>query len=301
MDTRTILIAGGTGMLGKLLQESLKNLGYSVRVLTRNRELADGVTCFHWNPAKQFCDPAALVGVQVVINLSGAGIADKRWTAERKKELIESRVQPAHTLCKAIAEYNLDVHYISASGINCVSTDKEDQWLDEEAAYGSDFLSQIVQQWEETVKNCPAFSKVTIMRISTVLSRHGGALAKMETPFRWYVGSPLGSGKQWMSWIHERDLVNAFVHVVQHEVLGVFNLTGEPVSNKEFSVELGRALKKPILPFGVPVPVLRILLGEMSSILLNGSRCSGKRLEATGFHYDFPKVRGALVDLYTQN
>lgn len=298
MTSRTILIAGGTGMLGNLLRESFTALGYTVRVLTRNRELADGATRFHWNPSENYCDPLAFEGVRVVINLSGAGIADKRWTAKRKMELIESRVQPAKTLCKVIAEHNLDVHYVSASGINCVSTEMGDQWLDENAPYGSDFLSEIVQKWEEAVSDCPAFSKKTIMRISTVLSRNGGALSKMETPFRWYAGSPLGNGTQWMSWIHERDLAQAFVHVVEHQVYGVYNLTGEPVSNKDFSAALAKVLKKPLLPLGVPAPVLRVLLGEMSSILLNGSRCSGKRLTETGFHYSFPTVDKALSDLY---
>lgn len=300
MANRTVLIAGGTGMLGKLISEAFVSAGFAVRILTRNQDKVDGILFFDWDPTRLYCNPKAIEGVDVIVNLSGAGIADKRWSKARKQELIESRVRPTQTLCKLLTDTGTRVHYVAASGINCVPTDSGNLLLDERADYGTDFLSHIVQQWEDSVLACAAMDKTTILRISTVLSTQGGALAKMEVPFRYFIGSPLGKGDQWMCWIHEKDLVEAFVHVVVKDLSGVFNLTGEPVINRDFSKSLAKALSRPMIPVGVPAFMLRLLLGEMSDILLTGARCSSARIQESGFVFSYPKIDDALADLYAK-
>jgi len=300
MANRTVLIAGGTGMLGKLNSEAFLSAGFAVRILTRNHNKVDQIRFFDWDPTRLYCNPKAIEGVDVIINLSGAGIADKRWTAARKKELIESRVRPTQTLCKLLTDSGAHVHYVAASGINCVPTDRGNEILDERADYGADFLSHIVEHWEDSVHACTAMNKTTILRISTVLSKQGGALAKMELPFRYFIGSPLGNGNQWMCWIHEKDLVAAFVHVVVNDMTGVFNLTGDPVLNRDFSKCLAKSLSRPMIPVGVPGFVLRLVLGEMSDILLTGARCSSLRIQESGFVFSYPKIEDALVDLYAK-
>ena len=293
---QVILIAGGTGLIGERLKSKLLLENYEVRILTRNREKSDKATYFYWNPMRKEIDLEALHNVSVIVNLSGAGIADKRWTKNRKKELIDSRVYPAIFLSELIEKLPDLSHYISASGINCypISADKIYGEHDE---FGTDFLSEIVQQWEMAANCFIPFCKVTKLRISTVLSKEGGALEKMVTPFKFYLGSPFGNGKQIVSWIHETDLINAFVHTIQHEVEGTYNLTATQVSNFEFSKSLAKTLNKPLIPIGVPSFLLRIVLGQMSEILTTGVRIDNTAFIQTGFRYHFFELNPALNSL----
>ena len=292
---RIILIAGGTGLIGTRLVKELERNTHKVRILTRNKKKCDQQKFFFWNPDTKELDTNALTDVDTIINLAGAGIADKRWTSERKRELIDSRVKPALFL-ESYANKMPDLkQYISASGINCYPIDENSH--SEKDAYGSDFLSNVVREWEQAAKSFEKYCPVTLVRISTVLTQSGGALEKMASPFKLYVGSPLGNGQQPMCWVHQDDLIRAFVYLMEHELGGVYNVSGEQVTNKEFSRALAKCLHKPILPFGVPGFVLKLVLGQMSEILLKGPKVDTSKLRETGFRMKYETIEEALNNL----
>lgn len=292
---RIILIAGGTGLIGKLLVKELERNNHRVRILTRNKKKCDQKKFFFWDPDTKELDTNVLTDVDTIINLTGAGIADKRWTSERKRELIDSRVKPALFL-ESYADKMHDLkQYISASGINCYPID--DNSHSEKDAYGSDFLSNVVREWEQAAKSFEKYCPVTLVRISTVLTHSGGALEKMVAPFKLYVGSPLGNGQQPMCWVHQDDLIRAFVYLMQYQLEGAYNVSGEQVSNKEFSRILAKHLHKPMLPFGVPGFVLKLVLGQMSEILLKGPKVDTSKLRETGFRMKYETIEEALSNL----
>lgn len=292
---RIILIAGGTGLIGTLLVKELERNNHKVRILTRNKRKCDQQKFFFWDPDAKELDRNALTDVDTIINLTGAGIADKRWTSERKRELIDSRVKPALFLESFADEMPGLKQYISASGINCYPIDENSHA--EADAYGSDFLSHIVKEWEQAAKSFEKYCPVTLVRISTVLTQSGGALEKMAAPFKLYVGSPLGNGQQPMCWVHQDDLIRAFVYLMKHQLEGAYNVSGEQVSNKEFSRILATHLHKPMLPFGVPGFVLKLVLGQMSEILLKGPKVDTSKLQQTGFSMKYKTIEAALNNL----
>lgn len=295
-----VLIAGGSGLIGELIQAELEKSNYSVRILTRNLKKCDNKVFFYWNPMRKEIDLSAVEGVTTIINLSGASVVDKRWSKQRKNELIDSRVYPAVFLAELVQQIPDLVHYISASGINCYPLDNNQKVYTEEDDYGTDFLSEVVEQWEMAADGFKPHCKVTKLRISTVLSSKGGALQKMEKPFKNYIGSPIGNGKQMMSWVHEHDLVQAFIHIMQNKLEGTYNLTAEQVTNREFSKVLAKKLNKPMIPVGVPEFILNIVLGEMAEILTNGVKIDATKIKKTGFDFKFPTIDIALNSIYNK-
>ncbi len=293
-----VLIAGGSGLIGELIQAELEKSNCSVKILTRNHKKCDNKVFFYWNPMRKEIDLSALDGITTIINLSGAGVVDKRWTKQRKNELIDSRVYPAVFLTE-LAQQMTDLdHYISASGINCYPFENNQKVYTEEDEYGTDFLSEVVEQWEMAADGFKPYCKVTKLRISTVLSSKGGALQKMEKPFKNFIGSPIGNGNQMMSWVHEHDLIQAFSHIMQNKLEGTYNLTAEQITNREFSKVLAKKLNKPMIPIGVPEFVLNIVLGEMAEILTNGVRIDTSKIKNTGFKFNFPTIDVALDSIY---
>lgn len=295
-----VLIAGGSGLIGELIRTELEKSNCLVRILTRNQKKCGNKVFFYWNPMRKEIDLSALDGVTTIINLSGAGVVDKRWSRQRKNELIDSRVYPAVFLQELVQNMPSLVHYISASGVNCYPIENNHKTFTEEDEYGTDFLSEVVEQWEIAANGFKPYCKVTKLRISTVLASKGGALPKMEKPFKNYVGSTIGSGKQLMSWVHEYDLVQAFIHIMENKLEGTFNLTAEQVTNKEFSKKLAKKLNKPILPIGVPEFVLNIVLGEMAEILINGVKIDASKIQQTGFTFRYPTIDAAFDAIYAK-
>jgi len=289
----TILVAGGTGLIGKKLSNSFENSGNRVVILTRSQSLCTNPKYRWWNPDAGEISENALDGVDVIVNLCGAGIADKPWTAKRKEELHDSRVKPALVLFEAAKKSKSIKHYVSASGINCYPVNTS-QVLMEDDAYGSDYLSRLVQEWEHAALNFEALCPVTLLRISAVLSPDGGALAKMKPLFKWGLGSPLGTGKQPFTWIHEEDLVRAILHLVEQKLDGAYNICGSTISNRDFSKALAKSVKRWMLPIGVPAFVMRMMLGEMSEMLLNGVNTNSDKLKSTGFEFKFEEIDDAL-------
>ncbi len=295
--TKNILIAGGSGLIGKKLTDQLLKQGYAVSHLGRSKK--DGeVPTFIWDPERGTYDPDAIRNVDVVINLAGAGVADKRWTSGRKKIIRESRTKSVALLSTMIQNSSVKT-VIGASAIGYYGFSKE-KIFEEGDNPGSDFLATVVKDWEDAY--APIYrqeKRVVNFRIGIVLAKEGGALKELARPIRYFVGAPLGTGKQMMSWIHFDDLCAMFIKAVeQPDIRGVYNAVSPyPVSNKEMTHAIARIIRRPILVPFVPAIILKIILGEMAAIVLNGSIVSSKKIEASGFEFLFPKLSDALNDL----
>ncbi len=294
-EQRTILIAGGTGLIGRKLVDKLGERGHSVAVLTRSPKKAGE---FKWSPSEKTIDEDALKGVDTIINLAGAGIADKRWTEKRKKELIDSRVKTTKFLYKLrdkIPELN---QYISASGINCYGYDQPERKHPETDDYGTDFLSVVVKRWEGAADLFDSDYKVAKIRTGVVLDSNGGAMEKIAKTVKSFVGAPLGSGKQWMPWLTIDDMVSLYVHVVEHKLEGAYNALANAHTNKEFTKELAKYHKKPLWLPNVPSFVMKIMLGEMATVVLDGLQASNAKIKDTGFEFEHENLKEAINAVY---
>lgn len=292
-----VILAGGTGLIGKALRKVLEEKHMEVRVLTRGSS-DYSKHLYHWNPAQQEIDKTIFDGVTSIINLCGAGIADGRWSSSRKKELLDSRIEPANFLAQFKSEMPQLEQYISASGINCYGYADTGKSYTETDDYGTDYLSQLVKKWEASAEEFSNVCRVSSIRISMVLTHDGGALKKMILPIKLGIGSPVGSGKQWMPWIHIDDLNAIFLHVLTHKLSGKFNACSEMVDNKTFMQTFAKTLNKPFFFPNVPAFVMKLIFGEMSSILLNGVQVSNKKLLDSGYTIKYPCLKEAFFDLY---
>lgn len=295
--TKKILIAGGSGLIGKQLTSTLLERGYPVAHLGRSKP-GGKVPVFIWDPDKGTYDKDAIDGIDVVINLAGAGVADKRWTNNRKKNIKESRVKSVALLSKMIENSSVET-VIGASAIGYYGFSKEKVFSEGDPS-GSDFLARVTREWEEAYQAIHLQGKRLVnFRIGIVLAKEGGALQEMAKPIRYFVGAPLGSGEQVLSWVHIDDLCAMVVQAIeQTEMCGVYNAVApNPVTNKEITYAIAKKLQRPIFVPFVPAFALKILLGEMAGIVLNGSIVSSKKIEATGFEFSFPQLSDALQDL----
>jgi uncharacterized protein (TIGR01777 family) len=295
---KKVLIAGGTGLIGQELAHLLRTKGYTVRILTRGKS-NPLKNLYHWNVKNKEIDEGALAGVQCIVNLVGAGIADKKWTNQRKEELISSRVEPAKFLAAILAENTSVKHYVSASGINCYGYDNDENVYKEDDEYGDDFLSSVVKKWENAADTMPGHVKVAKIRTSVVLTDKGGALPKIAKPIKMYAGAALGSGKQWMPWITNHDLCRLFEHVITNEIEGTYNALAAACTNQTFTKELAKTLKKPLWLPNVPAFVLKLFLGEMSSVVLDGLNASNEKIIKTGFDFEHKSLNDAFSAIYS--
>lgn len=297
-----VVLAGGSGFLGRALTASLTNDGHQVFVLSRGKPgpaEAAGVCFVDWSPNGTVGGWArAIQGADAVINLAGAGIADKRWTPARKQLLRDSRVLSTRSLAEAIRTGAIQPSvFIQGSGIGYYGAFDDGPALTEDSPAGSDLLGHICAAWEnETTPIADSGCRLVILRTGIVLSKSGGALAKMLTPFRFFVGGRLGSGRQVISWIHVDDWV-AMVRwaLDDSHVSGPINATTpNPVTNAEFSRAIGRAIRR---PSWAPVPgfVLRIIVGEFANDgLLRGQRVLPVRAQALGFRFRYDRIDEAM-------
>lgn len=293
---KTILLAGGTGLIGKELSLKLKSEGYQVRILSRQKsDYTKGI--YNWNPYDGIIDAEAIKNVDILINLVGEGIADKKWTGERKKALIDSRVTPTNFLYESFKNTTSLQQYISASGINCYGYDNYDKIYTEEDVFGKDFLSQVVEKWENAANQFNNICLVSKLRISVVLTPNGGALPKIAQPIKLYIGSALGTGKQWMPWISMEDLLRMFVFVTQNKLEGTYNALANTNTNKKFTQELAFFLKKPLFLPNVPAFILRLFLGEMSTVVLEGLQASNDKIKNKGFTFMHKNLQDAFKNL----
>lgn len=299
--SKTFLITGGTGLVGTRLTELLLEKNHSVRYLSRSSGTKNGIKCFQWDINKQTIDKEAFEGVDFIIHLAGAGVADKSWTTDRKKEILQSRTKSTQLLKSTLESVDHKVtSFVSASAIGYYGWDTGGVWVKEGSRFGDDFLATVTKAWEEEVDQVASLGiRTTKLRIGIVFSEKGGALYEIAKPIKLGAGAPLGSGDQYMSWIHIDDLCNMFIHSAEHaEVEGVYNAVGpNPEINKNITKEAAKVLKKPAFLPNVPAFVLKIMLGKRAAMVLGGSRVSSEKIEATNFKFQYPDLKPALVNL----
>ena len=288
-----ILVTGGTGLVGRRLTALLTEKNHEVRILSRNPKNENE---FKWDFSKGFVDDKAIENIDYIIHLAGAGIADKRWTKERKEVIVNSRVATANLIFDKIKVQNIPLKgFISASGSNYYGARTTAKVFKELDAVGTDFLGQVCLKWEAAANQFKDLNiPVTILRTGVVLSKTGGALEKMRTP----IISPLGSGNQYMAWIHIDDLCNLYIKAVEEDFEGVYNtVSPEFHTSRTFSKTLAKAIKKPYLPIAVPGFLLKLVFGELAIILLHGSRLSSDKISKKGFIFKYQELASALKNL----
>ena len=291
---KTVLIAGGTGLIGRKLTSVLKERGFKVYKLSRKNTRRRGYIT--WNPELQTADSKNFHKINILVNLVGSNIAEKSWTESRKKELIQSRVNTTLYLRKLASQMPNLNYYIAASGINCYGPESAHVHTEEDPL-GSDFLSQLVKEWEAASDTFSDIVPVTKLRIAMVLSKGGGALQKMKLPFKFGLGAALGTGKQNMPWIHLDDLCRMFVFSIENNLEGVFNAFSACTSNIDFSMALAKAVKRPFIMPNVPENILRFFLGERATILLEGIKVSNDKIVTKGFTFQHKTIGTTLKHL----
>ncbi len=298
--TKSVLITGASGLVGKRLTDILIQKGYQVSHLGRSKR-SGAVPSFVWDVDKGQMDIQALKGIDAIINLAGTGVAEKRWTPQRKKEILESRTRSCNLLFETLksAEHNVRT-ILSASAIGYYGYGLDNKPLTEESLPGKDYLSQVVVDWEKAIDPIATMGiRVVKIRIGIVLSEKGGALIEMARPIKWRIGSPLGSGKQMVSWIHLDDLCGVIVKAVADDSLkGVYNAVApHPVTNHEITKAIGKVLNRAVWLPNVPGFVLSMVVGEMAAIVINGATVSSDKIQKAGYHFQFTELEKALNNL----
>ncbi len=299
--SKHILLTGGTGLIGRKLTEALLNKGYQVNHLSRSPGRHPGVSTFLWDVNKGEIDEKCINGVDTIIHLAGANVGEGRWTNKRKEEIIKSRTKSIGLILKLLKNRDHQIKaLISASGSGYYGN-RADQLLVEDSAPGTDFLANVCLQWEHATDAGESFDmRVAKMRCGVVLDANGGALTKMAGPVKWGVGAPLGSGKQWMAWIHEQDVIDMYLYAVDNEnIRGDYNMVApHPVTNKQLTQAIAKELHRPLWLPAVPAFALELALGEMSAMVLNSTKVSAQKIEEAGFKFTYPTLAWALKDIY---
>jgi uncharacterized protein (TIGR01777 family) len=295
-----VTITGGTGLIGRALARRLLELGHRVRLTGRRQpsDLEPAVSFTAWDASSGPPPAEAVESADAIVHLAGESVA-QRWTAEAKARIRASRIEGTQRLVQALAvATRRPATLVSASAIG-IYGDRGDEWLDESSSPGEGFLAELARDWEQAAAGARALGvRVVLVRIGIVLDARGGALRRMLTPFRFGLGARLGSGRQWMSWIHIADLVELMAFALQNaRVDGPVNAVApNPVTNAEFTRALARTLRRPAL-LRVPAFLLRTGLGEMAAVLLASQRVRPAAALSAGFAFRFPELEGALSDL----
>lgn len=291
-----IVVAGGSGFIGEPLVRRLLAAGNDVAVLTRNPSKVRAGRPLQWDAKSQGAWSSEVAAADAVINLAGENIAEGRWTAARKKKLIDSRLDATRAIVEAFrAAPPHRRTFINASATGFYG-DRKDEELDESSPRGSGFLAELVERWEAAAREGETLSRLVVLRFGVVLAEGGGALQKMVLPFKLGGGGPIGSGTQWMPWVERDDLLRMIEWAIGNDgVRGVYNVTApQPVRNRDFARTLGRVLHRPAL-LPAPAFALRLAFGEMADeALLGGQRVLPRRAEREGFVFENPSLEGAL-------
>ncbi len=297
-----VIITGGTGLIGRALADDLARDGHEVIILSRSSGLAkglrpgmrlarwDGHSADGWGPLAD--------GADAIVNLAGENLSAGRWTSQRKRAILESRMNAGSAVVEAVLQARKKPRVLIQSSAVGYYGPAGDELLSENAASGKDFLAGVCQDWEASTQAVETMGvRRVVVRTGVVLSPKSGALPRMLLPFRLFAGGPLGSGRQWMSWIHITDQVRALRFLIETPgARRAFNLSAEPLTNRQFAQVAGKVMRRPAF-FTVPSLLVRLAFGEMGTVVLDGQRVSAKRLADLGFKFRFPDTESALTDL----
>lgn len=297
--TKNVLLTGGTGFIGKHLTSVLIANGFSVSILSRNpRNNTEHITYYKWNPDQDYIDEEAIISADYIIHLAGEGIVEKRWTAKRKKAILESRIKPIELIYSVLEKKNKSLKaFISASAVGIYGGETSDEICTENSPYANDFLGTTCQKWEDAVTKIES-SGIRCVKIRTgiVLGRNEGFLKKLLPGFKMGFGTILGTGKQYLPWIHIEDLCSIYLKAIKDEKINdSYNATVlDNTTNELLSKTLANLLGYSIWLPKVPAFVLKIVLGEMSIAVLTGKRVSPEKLKQSGFSFRFEDLKAAL-------
>lgn len=298
-----IFVTGGTGFVGSHLARKLAESSHEVTLLTRSLAksppLPQGASYLEGNPAEKGAWMEKVPYHDGIINLAGSSIFE-RWTEAAKKAIRDSRLSTTRNLVQALSTRPSEPTFLLSTSAIGYYGFREDEELDESSHPGEGFLASLSQEWESAAQEAENYgARVVLLRFGIVLGKEGGALRQMIPVFRKYLGSSLGSGKQWFSWIHLQDLISVYLFLIEkHRISGPINCTSpQPVRNQELTKSLGEALGKPTFMPSVPGFLLRLLLGEFGSVLLRGQKVLPRRLLEEGYRFQFPDLKGALKNL----
>lgn len=301
--SQKVLITGGTGLIGTRLAELLIDAGYEVALLSRQTGPSHYHT-FRWDPRHDTLDPAAIRYADYIVNLAGSSVSDGKWTDERKREILESRLDGTRLLAKELAKGEHHVRaFLSASAIG-IYGDSGDKLVNEETPPNTppdDFLADVSRKWEQAAHEVEALGiRTIVVRIGIVLSTEGGALPQMARPVKLMAGAALGSGKQFMSWIHLDDLCRLLIQMLDEpQWQGTYNaVSPNPVTNQTFTETLADVMHRPLVLPKVPAFALNLMMGEMSEIVLASQRVSAEKVLKQGFTFEYPNLKGALESFY---
>ncbi|MBS1524928.1 MAG: TIGR01777 family oxidoreductase [Bacteroidetes bacterium] len=296
-----ILITGGSGHLGRLLTDELLQQGYDVGHLNRRPGADNRVKSWLWDVAKGQIDEHCVENADIVVHLAGESIAAKKWTEKRKRDIVDSRTKSIELLYRAMENRPNKINtIISASAIGYYG-DRADELLSEDAPPGSGFMADCCIAWEKAVEEGrPLGVRIVKFRTGVVLDKDNGALPQLAKPVNLLAGAPLGSGRQWVPWIHWRDAVKMYIYAIENiHLTGTYNMVSpEPVDNKTLVKEIAHRLHKPLWLPNVPAFMLKLLLGEMSAMVLYSTKVSAQKIVNEGFPFEYPNLAGALKEIY---
>lgn len=296
---KKVLITGGTGLIGRRLTQMLLEKGYEVAFLSREKASIASVQVFEWDINKGYVEEGALDNLHFFVHLAGTNVAEGRWTAERKKAILESRTESIRLIARKLAEKPLKpATFVSASGISYYGQDTGDTRNTENTPAGNDFLSHVSVEWEKAADEIAALGIRTVkLRTGIVISKDGGAIPKMALPARFGFGAPLGSGKQWMSWIHLDDMCKMYIEALENEKWqGAYNaVAAPPVTNEGLTKAICQVLHRPQWFPNVPSFALKLAFGEMAAVVLGGNYVVNERIvRETEFEYRYGELEDAL-------
>ncbi len=297
-----VLITGATGLIGTEIVKRCHDKGIAVNYLTTNKSKisnTENYKGFYWNINANEIDTDCIKGVDVIIHLVGASIS-KRWTAKQKQAILDSRIKTTALLHDILKNNTHTVsQIIAASAIGYYPDSLTKYYTEEDTEVNSSFLGEVVQKWEIAVDTFKSLNiKLSKIRIGIVFSSQGGAFPQLSKPVKYGVGAAMGTGKQWMSWIHIDDLTNLFMFVLEHKLEGVYNgVAPNPSTNKEVTKAIAKHVKRPLFLPNIPKFVMALALGDMHAILFQSQRVSAKKIEDEGFNFKYYNLNMALDQL----
>lgn len=298
---KKVLITGASGTVGQVLTDLLLNKGHEVVHISRTEKFNAKVKTYKWDVQKQQIDSNCLNEVDTIVHLAGAGIAEKRWTDERKEELIKSRTETIRLIYQLMKKKKNQVKEVISASAAGYYSDRGNDLMTEKNLPAKDFLANCSVLWENAVDEGKEFNlRITKFRTGVILDKDSGALQKIAAPVKFGFGAPLGNGKQWISWIHLDDVAEMYLKGIEDESLsGAYNMNSPyPVTNASLTKTIAQQLKRPLWLPNVPAFALKLALGEMSAIVLGSTKMDAKKIEEAGFRFKFPEIKAALKDIY---